>query len=291
MMNNIEYLKKQNIQFNSIDENAAQQIMENEYPCYKLYEYSHLFKYSHFLDFSLLYYLAVLDEKLRHIVICNCLDLEQSLKTIIIDDAERLAVKDSVLEDYFKLDGEYLLSYYNSDNIDYFNNEEISNSISSLSFEQFLEVIQFGTFEKFLHYFYKKYAISLYNKEYAPYECHINSVKRLRNISAHNGLLIGSLDKKREISSDKVASFLGSHGIKHKTLRSNMSKQTVFDICNLLHLCFLVLPKTKFEKTLAQLNDFLQKDCKQYKHVYSNNSLLVSVYNFTNSVVDIYANC
>ncbi len=290
-MNNIEFLKQRNIQFNSIDENFAQSIIEKEYPCYKLFEYSRLFNSAYDLDFSQLYYLAILDEKLRHVVICKCLDLEQALKTIIINDAEKLDVKESILEEYIRSDSDYLLSHYNSDNIDVFFDKSIPNSLKDLSFEQFLEVIQFGTFEKFLHYFYRKHSKYLYNKEYAPFENHINSMKHLRNISAHNGLLIGSLNKKRDITSNKIASFLGAHGIKHKTLRSNMSKQIVFDLCNLLHLCYSILPKSKFDETLSQFIDFLQKDCKQYEHAFSKNSLLLSVYNFANSVVCIYANC
>lgn len=290
-MNHIELLKQQNIQFKFIDEYSAQNILKKEYPCFKLTDYSLLFNNTCVLDFSQLYYLAILDENLRHIVICNCVDLEQILKTIIIDDAEKLEVKELILEEYLTFDRDYLLSHYNSNNIDIFFDESMPNSLSDLSFEQFLEVIQFGTFEKFLHFFYKKYSMNLYNKEYAPFEQHINSVKRLRNISAHNGLLIGSLNKKREVTSDKISAFLGSNGIKHKTLRTNMSRQTVFDLCNLLHLCCSVFSKVKFNNTIAQFDYFFKNDCVQYKLLYSKNSLLISAYNFMKSVVDIYANC
>ena len=290
-MDNIEFLKQKCIQFNSIDEKSAQDIMEKEYPCYKLYEYSSLFNNIKNLDFALLYYLAILDEKLRYIVICKCLELEQVLKAIIIHDAEKIGTKSLILEEYLQIENDYLLSHYNSENIDILSDDSLPTDLNDLSFEQFLDVIQFGTFERFLHYFYRKYSMFLYSHEYAPFEQHINSVKHLRNISAHNGSLIGSLNRKRALSSERISSFLGAHGIKHKTLRSNMSKQTMYDLCNFLHVCYLIFPKSRFDNTIKQMKDFLQTDCMRYKHIYSKNSLLVSVYKFTNSVVDIYANC
>lgn len=288
-MNNIDIFAQSNIHFNQIDESLAKVIMEKEYPSHTLSEYLHLFNNAKDLDFSHLYFLAVLDEKLRHIVICRCLEVEQTLKTILVFDAERLGIKDVLLKEYLCADGDYVLSHYNSENIDLFDDNESRISVETLSFEQFLNIIQFGTFERFLCHFYGKYLKELYNNSFVPFECYLSSVKHLRNISAHNGLLIGSLTKKREPSSSRVAAFLGSHGIKHKTLRTNLSKQIMFDLCNLLHLCFLVLPKQKFANALSAFQNFIQLDCNRYGDLYLGNSLLVSVYSFIKSVIDIYS--
>ena len=288
-MNSVDFLKDQNILFHSIDEDTAKSIMEREYPCCVLYKYSKLFSPANDLEFSQLYYLAILDEKLRHIVVCRCLEVEQILKTIFIHDAEHTKTKEHLLEDFFSIDGDYLLSHYCSDNIDLFPDVSFDASILDLTFEQFLDVIQFGTFERLLKFFYAMYAKTLYKHDHAPFEYYLHSVRHLRNLSAHNGLLIASLTEKRDISSDRVSSFLGAHGIKNKTLRTNLSKQTMFDLCNLLHLCYIIYPEHKFVDALSCLQRYVELDCTRYASFYSNNSMLASVFSFSKSVVDIYS--
>ena len=88
-------MKERNIQFNLVEEFEAERIFRVEYSYYKLLEYSPLFpryngdrEINKFvkLDFLQLYYIAKIDEKFSHITMLACLDIEQALKTLDIED-------------------------------------------------------------------------------------------------------------------------------------------------------------------------------------------------------------
>lgn len=296
-MNYIQELKDKNIKFTQITEKEAHSIITNEYSYFKLIEYSAIFDKYHKedkkdkfinLDFSMLYYLCKIDEKLSHIIICLCLEIEQTLKTIFVNDVLSTCNEDDFLKEYIKYDEEYLNQTYTSENFNIIAEKYNAKNINQLSFSQFVNVIQFGTFERLIHYFYKDNANFIYSSTFAPFEKQLSSVKKMRNMSAHNNSILSELSVKKDFKDFNVSSFLGRKGIKNKTLRTNMKRNVVYDFSNLLYLFFKIVNKQKGKYYFDILENFLNTFCLHYKNYYINNDLLISTYNFIKKTLIIY---
>jgi len=298
-MDYINELKHKNIGFNIITESDALHIMEKEYSYFRLVEYVNLFqKYKKQemrsqvigVDFSHLYFLSKIDETFSRIVISECLDIEQTLKTILTNYVNRLSDKEHFIELFLEFDKEYLLKTYTSENIDVIGEKYFANDLTCLKFEQIIDVLQFSTLERMICFFYEQYFQKLALKDFAYIEKHIGYVKKLRNKAAHNHSIIGQLHIKSEVKSDSVAAYLGKNGISNRTLRTNMSKPVVMEFCHLLHLYHLIEPEYKIENNLGKLEYFLYEYCEKYIEYFENNSILESTYKFICSVVEIYRN-
>lgn len=293
-MDYINRLREQNITFVNISESQALDIIKTNYSYYRLMEYSPLFekyKISHKanqfvnLDFSQLYYLAIIDSELRSILMTLCLEIENSLKTKLIYDAESVCDTNTLINEYYVTEKEFLDSIYTCDNNDTLNEYMNIHSLKDLKLDKFLDVIQFGTLERFIHYFYKKYHNLLKSKTFNDIEIHLSSVRRIRNIVAHNNTCISKINEITEYKDLKMLSFLGNHGIKKRTLSTNMSKKIISDLCGLIDVYFkLVDNKNVFEK----LKVFNENYCIKYKKVFINNDKLISSYDFIKNVIKIY---
>ncbi len=293
-MDYINKLKEQNITFININESQALDIIKMTYSYYRLIEYSSLFdkykiscKKSQFvkLDFSQLYYLALIDSELSSILMTLCLEIENSLKTKLIYDAESICNTNALISEYYETEKDFLDLNYTRDNNDILNEYIHVHSLRNLPLNEFLEIIQFGTLERFIHYFYKNYSNPLESKAFNDIEIHLSSVRRIRNIVAHNNTCISKINETTEYKDLKMLSFLGNHGIKKRTLSTNMSRKIINDLCGLIDVYFkLIGSRNVFNK----LNDFNKNYCIKYKESFINNDKIISSYNFIKKVIEIY---
>jgi len=237
--------------------------------------------------------LASLDSQLRKLVICMCLDIEQMLKTRLIADASCIDSK-GVVKEFVQENTIFFNTVYSPENMDHvFKRMTRDTTIEELSVSDFLEVIQFGTIERFVRFFYDQFAPDLYGKAYAPFERYLDSVRRIRNSSAHNNGLISELLNRqyKEEAFEKntlVLSFLGKNGVRHRTLDTNMSKQAVHDLCCLIHMYVHFLPKELAKNTLEELRKFLQVTCRNNSAYYIKNPALISAHSYLSNVTDVY---
>ena len=292
----IELLKSQNIKFHLINEASATEIMLHEYSYYTLKEYSVLFpaynsssKHGFVdLDFSDLYSLAVLDEKLRYILILSVLDIERIIKATFVSDIYKVNAENSILQEYMDINAEFISHYYSEDSNDSISNKHLNSDIFSWSLNQFINIVHFGTLVHLMRFFYSTYAKTIYNKDYAPFERHLDSVRRLRNHVAHCNSLLSLLAEEGHTATDAVASYLGRNGIKNRTLRTNYSKPIIRDFCHFLHLIFSIDSTFLHEMFPHTLCDFLNIDCKKHSSRLKCNNILLSSYNFVSQVLKIY---
>lgn len=297
MKNDMDYLcefKKNNIKFNIVHEADALDIMRNDFSFYKIWSYTSLFeKYRSGdncglfvnLDFGQLYYLAKIDSELSCILMCMCLDVEEKLKTKLIFDAEKICDTNSLLIEYYNNDRKYLEHNYTADNNDTINNKNIIGTITQMSFAEFLDVAQFGTLERLIHYFYRKYAFDMYGVDFLPFEAHLSSVRRIRNIVAHNNSILNKLAIQTDYYDLKMLAFLGQQGIKNRTLHTNMSKLMISDLCGFFDIYFNLINK---RSTVELLEDFDKNCIQEYKHFFINHDLLESSYNFLKNAIIIF---
>ena len=292
----IELLKNQSVRFHLINETSATEIMLHEYSYYTLMEYSVLFpaynsssKHGFVdLDFSDLYSLAILDEKLRYILVLSVLDIERIIKTAFVSDIYKVNAENSILQEYMDMNADFISRYYSEESNDSISNQHHISDMYSWSLDQFINIVHFGTFVHLMRFFYSTYANAIYNKDYAPFERHLDSVRRLRNHVAHCNSLLSLLAEEGPTTTDAVASYLGKNGIKSRTLRTNFSKPIIRDFCHFLHLYFNIDSTFLHENFPKTLYEFLNIDCRKHSSRLKSNNILLSSYNFVFQVLKIY---
>lgn len=292
-MNYINELKNKGISFNFISESRADEIMSSEYSYYKLIEYSDIFDryvkgenkgYFINLDFYQLYILAKIDQKLSSVIMQQCMEIEQRLKTILLSDIDSSNIFS--LDEYIKSDSEYIYKIYSRDNFPIIENKYQSDSVDNLKTNEFLDVAQFGTLERIIAFYNQKcYDNNMESPLYYA-EVLIESVKRLRNMAAHNCSIISQLNQTHEYNYNFIASFLGNNGINKKNLKTNISKTVMFDFSNLMHMYYCLGLNHGFEELQSLLNNAVNK----YAHMFYKNSTIVSAVKFAISVANLYKN-
>ncbi|MBD5585402.1 MAG: Abi family protein [Clostridia bacterium] len=290
-MDYFEELRKLNITFENYNEEEIGQIINSEYPFNRLMEFTTLFdkyrssvKKGKFvsLDFDHLYSIAKIDEELSKLIFCEFSEIERTLKANLLALKDELDLPESVIEKYVQTDKEYINKVYTPENRQVL--VKYSKPIEELNFDQFLDVVQFGTFQRFNSYIYNTYKNCIF-----IYDDYVTSALKLRNKVAHCEALLPQLSIKDGYGSQDVVAFLGRNGINHKTLTTNMSRTLLLDYCNMLYLYCLIEPMHKIKKNYDRLCAFI-KYCESYAHIFSKNQTLSSVLNFMKSVVEIFGN-
>ncbi len=301
-MNYILEMQNKNIKFDIISKDAALDIMMNEFSYYQLMEYSRLFeKYVNTdkrgkfvqLDFSQMYYLAVIDEQLRKLILNQCLELEKFLKLRLIvffNDKEEYV--SHFLREYILQDEEYLKETYNELHIDILHYKYSDVTIDKLELSQFLDVIQFGTLERFWIFCCHKCMLFSAEKIHILREC-FTSTRTLRNASAHNNSILSNMNvrvdlKERYLASKMIEEHLKESGLGQKTIATNMSKRTIRDICNYMYLCREVESDKLVINNGEEWNTFFRQISIGYSDAFSKHESLKSAYTFLRNVNTIF---
>ncbi|MCL1983218.1 MAG: Abi family protein [Clostridiales bacterium] len=228
----IKEMKELNIIFEKIDEDHATSILSSEINYSKLMNYAVLFdRYKNAkqdgqfmkIDFFQLYTLSRIDHHLRQIIMMMALDIEQALKVKLISDHISIgeATSGSILE-FWELNDYYLNERYRKDNLS--SNIQAyllkcKGELKCLPLGDFLEVVQFGTLQKYAQFFYAKFSTGkdLAKKKVLFYQ-QLNRILVLRNIAAHNNPLLPFLIEPYAVSNNpykdyELLSFLGRGGL------------------------------------------------------------------------------
>ena len=300
MNQTIRYMKSLNIKFANLKEADAQDIMRCEFSGTHLLSYAPLFdryrsseKAGQFvdLDFAYLYDLALIDTQLMKLVVCMCLDIERTIKAILLSDCEQIGSPGNLVEDFVSDNEPFFSEVYNLQNISFAVRHAIADKkVADLDLDTFLEIIHYGTLERFVRYFYSQYAPMLYGETHAPFEKHLIPIRRVRNPSAHNNGIISQLclpNSEPFEKNNQLLSFLGRHGISHRTLDTNMSKPVIHDLCNLLYMYAYYVRKDSTDNLLHKFQGFLENRCTQNATYFHKNPALISAYRFLLDVIKI----
>jgi len=294
MNNFIEELKKSNIKFKNIDETKANEIIKKEFSFYHLLDYSIIFdKYKNpnmgfvNLDFSMLYHLAKIDAEFSLILMQMCMHIENHIKVLILEEFDENDLKKATIN--FYKDNQYDLDriycYHDNGSLNNpFNNCFNENTLKPY---QIIDALQFGSlirFYDFTNTFFQK----SFNKQFFLEIKMLESVRRIRNIVAHGSPLLNKISLPTSTINHELRVFLRNNGVNQKMFKTNMSIQIICDLCDTFDIYFRKYKISNSEKTLYEIESFLNGIERTYGNEFKSQTKLISLFNFLKKVINIY---
>jgi len=198
----IEYMKiDKNIKFCLCSEENAKEILEKSNYFYKIKSYSKLFetyrsginkgKFTN-LDFEKLNELSKIDFYLRKLLLNMTITIEHVLKVELLN-----SIAANKAENGYQIVNKYLSTnntlkdklIAKSNREDYSSRILKNKAINEIPVWNFVEVIDFGTFERFYKFYNNNYRISNNTTNY------LWNVRQIRNACAHNDCLLVSMNR------------------------------------------------------------------------------------------------
>ena len=218
----INHIESKGITFNLISKDEAQNFLEEYNSYFRLKSYAKNFsKYNNSikkgkyinLDFLYLKELSIIDFYLRRILSKMVIDIEYRLKINLLKTFNQNSNDNGyqIVQDFFQKNKylyDKLTEKYDKARKNFsYNSQIIEKYHPDYPIWAFLEILTFGDFIYFYRFYYKK------NKMKIPYPEHLESVRILRNATAHNNCLLNNITQKRIIqSSNIIRSILFNNG-------------------------------------------------------------------------------
>ena len=180
----------------------------------------------------------------------------------------------------------------NSDNVYYseiFSKLVIDDNmkLENIPIWEFLKIITFGELVKFYEYF-----LNEYNFFYLVNDIYIlRDIVRLRNAVAHNDNILTNLGiKDNNYNPNKyVIDFLDKSGIGKEKRKNKLQNSRIRQITYVLYMFNeLVTSDGVRESVTKKINYFFFNRVIKHREYYSNNNLLISVYNYFKQIIDTH---
>lgn len=305
----VEHLRKKGVKFNFLSETEAIEYLSQNNNYFKLRAYRKTFpKYVGGekdgtyidLDFAMLKDLAIIDMRLRYILLSMSLDIEHFEKVKLLK-----YISEST-DNGYNIVNSYLSCLKSIDN----DNSNPSKPYMTLMNEihrnkdsdycggiikkyddnypvwAFVEIIPFGSFIAFL-----KYCGEYFNeKEFTDNFYLLKDVKRLRNAAAHNNCVIHNLlpNTAKHKTNFKVNRFLSDpkFGISKALRTHRMSNSAVNDIVTLIYAHTTIVSSSgSLQAQSKNLKEVIDR-CYKNIHFYNSNDTIPATFDFLKKVID-----
>lgn len=240
----IKKLRDKKVSFNVINELQAEKNLDDLNYYYKLTVYKRNFQKNQEgnyinLDFSYLCDIASVDMQLRYILAQFTMDIEHSLKTLLM---KKITYNDEL--DGYDIIESFLQSTENTNNP--ISNEDLFKKSSHITNYQYrmsethkhcppvwvvLEVLSFGELTRLFLYYFKRFPENSY--EVKSMAGLLAGAKRIRNMSVHNTPFLFDLDK-NEINS--VNNYLFQYVTEQNIPKRIYKKSKIHDIFCVIYL-------------------------------------------------------
>ena len=291
----ITHMKNKGIQFNIANEASTKHFLTEHNYYFKLSSYRknydkfllgpHKGKYMN-LDFAYLQDLSTIDFHIRYLIIYMCLDIEHSLRTLLLQD-----MASNPLEDGYKIVASWDSDLYHRNKIkDHLNTSYCQNLINKY-YPDFpawalLELLSFGELCKFTQHYDFTY------KGRLPFKCRmLFPIRDIRNAAAHNNCLIHNVRENSGININPeirktVADIFNN---KNARLRStNLNNKPIHDFICLLYLYSkIVHSESLLKQRKEELESLIFRRIPRHKEYYLKNAGLCNAYKF---VLQIFLN-
>lgn len=292
----IDSLYEKGVRFNNMTKDEASLVLRNINYYYKLTVYKRNFrrdKNGRFmnLEFSYLTDLASMDMQLRYILLTATLDIEHSLKTFLITKITENTDVDgfdvvrsffhSTTDSFYKLDKDIILE--NVKNKSHYQFKLYETHKTAPPAWVLMEVIKFGDFLRFFEFYFRKYPTEEFKVDSLMGV--LNSVKRIRNASAHNNAFLFNL---YDSNINTVSSYIKKYAEERKI-------GELFYKCNKVHdvLCvfyihdFFVKGKGSRQHRVEEFKELTIKFTERFYYMDIDNDILYFL-KILNLVLDKY---
>lgn len=292
----IKKLEEKGIKFNIDDKESAKEYLSKNNYYFKIKSYKNNYikhekgenkgKYIN-LEFAYLKDLAIIDYKLRKILISMCLNIEHYFKFKLLNKLGQNKEDDYEIVNKFidSLNEEDKENFYRelkrADKTEYtsklYNKYKLNIPIYVL-----LEIIPFGKFINF-YMFYANYIKDkkMKNEFYLLSDC-----KKLRNAIAHNNCLLNDFKKKLKTKADNKLIF-EMYKITEKSKKSIMKKlnsKRIREIITVLYVNKEYVSNKIVEDNKKELKEFIYRINKN-KEFYTHNALIKSNFELLEKII------
>ena len=299
----IEHMKERGIKFEIISESDARTFLTNNNYYFKLASYRTLYakcpdgssregQYQN-LDFAYLKELSTIDMYLRYIIIEMCLDIEHAIKVRLINAVTQNSNDDGyqLIKLYLKDEdpGFNILKSIRSHKSGEYCKDLIQKYYPYFPVWVLVELISFGDLLHLCRFYEKTYNCSL-----IPNNKFMNTIRDLRNASAHSNCLMNKMTVQMEATKQPdstITCFVkGMSGISASSRAKNLNKTFVYNMVTLLYVYNELMPSIAKQKKYLQLQEFLNGRAIKNKNYFKSNSQITGVYNFLKKVIDNLSN-
>ncbi|MGN9166200.1 Abi family protein [Tissierellaceae bacterium HCP3S3_D8] len=292
----IDLLDKKGVKFNKTTKEDASLILRDINYYYKLTVYKRNFrrdKSDKFvnLEFSYLTDLASMDMQLRYILLTATLDIEHALKTFLITkitentDVDGFDVVRSFFHSttgsFYKLDKDIILE--NVKHKSHYQFKLYETHKAAPPAWVLMEVIKFGDFLRFFGFYFKKYPTEEFKVDSLMGV--LNSVKRIRNASAHNNAFLFNLyDSNINIVSNYIKKYAEERKIGELFYKCNK----VHDVLCVFYIHeFFVKGKGSRQHRVEEFGELTKKFTERFSYMDTDNDILYFL-KILNLVLDKY---
>lgn len=283
----IEHMKRKGIKFSIVNETDAKNFLSSNNYYMKLaayrtnYEKDDEGKYVN-LEFAYLQELSIIDMRLRYKIIDMCLDIEHFIKIELLD---RLNGKEDgyQLVRRFITKNDKVLKQINSHKSGKYCKDLIDSYYPYFPIWVFVELISFGDLTYLCDFYKEMYLDEIVDNKF------MNSVRDLRNASAHSNCLINKLSDNNEGVPDKrVIDFVKKLDCVGKTsLMNNIRKGFVYNFVVLLYVYDAIVTSSGMKSNrYRELSELINVRMVKNKDFFAKNNIVKTQYTFVKKVVD-----
>ncbi|MBB1078783.1 Abi family protein [Limosilactobacillus sp. STM2_1] len=294
----IEHMEHKGIKFNIVSTEDAYEFLQCNNYYFKLAAYRSLYpkisrgdnkgKYQN-LEFAYLKELSVIDMHIRYKIMNMCLDIEHAIKVRLVT-----SVTNNQQEDGYDIIRQYLSKedpkFYVLKNIGRHKSGEYCRDLISKYYPYFpvwvlVELITFGDLLHICHFYEEEY-----HRQIIPDNKLMNTVRDLRNASAHSNCLLNQLNQRLDNNKQpdsRIVHFVEELGVIGETSRrNNLTKNFSYDMVTLLYVYASLMPDVSRKEKFKELKDFMEDRVLEHKEYFKNNSEIKSVYSFLYKIID-----
>ncbi|WP_454949708.1 Abi family protein [Dialister invisus] len=293
----INHLKSKGILFNKVSDTEALEYLKLNNNFFKLKSYRKNFnktkakdQYVH-LEFAYLSDLAIIDTRLRMIILEMALNIEHFSKVNLIQK-----ITDSDTEDGYKIVHDYINSLRDAGQASL--KKGLDKSLHSpyckdmfqkykanMPVWVFIELISFGTYIYFYLFCAKRFNDSSMRKVGFL----LKKVKTVRNAAAHNNCIINELKKKDNTHkpSKCLQNALTGIGISRNTQRKKLANEPIEQILTCFYSYKLLVASPGMQKHMAYiLDEFKTRLYREF--TYADNLLIKSTFDLLTKIIEVW---
>lgn len=285
-------MKMKGIRFNIVDEEAAKMFLSNNNYYMKLAAYRDNYEkiqegerkgqYKN-LEFAYLQELSTIDMYLRYLIIHMCLDIEHTLKVKLLSHIENNPLEDGygIIKEFIDKNPTVCKKISKHKTSEYCK-ELITKYEEAFPAWVFVELISFSDLSYLCSFYNQKYNYCIVDRKL------LNSVRDIRNASAHSNCLINKLRTGDTKPVHKIIKFVQNiDSIGSQSRQKRLSNKFIYDFTALLYVYDNIIESRGVKNhRYEELKNLIDNRMLRNQHFFKNNDLITSSYKFLKNVVD-----